>query len=419
MTRGAQDGQELLRVAEGQSRRSAWQPCEVLIPKGFVSHVANVGIKDDTLDFMLVASKEPASAAGVFTRNRFAGPCVALSRANVAGGRLSAIVAVSKNANVAVGDAGRQDAEAVVAAVASLLGVEQGEVAMAATGVIGRRLPVEKVVGHVSSLAARGSGVGVLGPLDLEAAATAIMTTDTVPKIAARKVRRASEAVVAGIAKGVGMIAPDMATLLAFFFTDALVDASVLDTMFRRVVDATFNCLTIDGDTSTSDSAIVMANGMAGPVGAEELESALGEVALDLVKQIARDGEGATKLLEVRVDGARDHAQARRVARLVADSPLVKTAVHGADPNWGRVAMAVGKAQDDMDIDPDRTVIRFAGQEVYPRRLDERGLASLAERLRGESVTISIDLGCGQASATVWGCDLSAEYVRINADYTT
>jgi len=318
-----------------------------------------------------------------------------------------------------VGDAGRQDAEAVVAAVASLLGVEQGEVAMAATGVIGRRLPVEKVVGHVSSLAARGSGVGVLGPLDLEAAATAIMTTDTVPKIAARKVRRASEAVVAGIAKGVGMIAPDMATLLAFFFTDALVDASVLDTMFRRVVDATFNCLTIDGDTSTSDSAIVMANGMAGPVGAEELESALGEVALDLVKQIARDGEGATKLLEVRVDGARDHAQARRVARLVADSPLVKTAVHGADPNWGRVAMAVGKAQDDMDIDPDRTVIRFAGQEVYPRRLDERGLASLAERLRGESVTISIDLGCGQASATVWGCDLSAEYVRINADYTT
>lgn len=391
-----------------------WQPVEMLSPRGFLGHVANVGIKDETLDFLLVVSEVPSVAAGVFTRNRFAGPCVDISRAHVAGGVLSALVAVSKNANVALGDIGRRDARAVVDAAARLLEVDSVSVAIAATGVIGRRLPVERVTGHLSAMSAAEHKA--LGPLDLLEAARAIMTTDTVPKVASVGV---GNAVVAGIAKGVGMIAPDMATLLAFFFTDAEVSAAALDSMFRRVVAKTFNCLSIDTDTSTSDTALVMANGLAGPVEADALEEALGGVALDLVKQVARDGEGATKLLEVTVEDARDEEQAKRVARLVVDSPLVKTAVHGADPNWGRVAMAVGKAQDDLDIDPERTAIRFAGTEVYPGRVDDAGLARLARSMREDSVSISVSLGCGDASATVWGCDLSAEYVRINADYTT
>jgi glutamate N-acetyltransferase/amino-acid N-acetyltransferase len=251
---------------------------------------------------------------------------------------------------------------------------------------------------------------------DADAVARAIMTTDTHPKVATAACGTAR---VVGVAKGVGMIEPDMATLITLFFTDAEIAAPELDSVFRRVIDRTFNCVSVDTDTSTSDTALILASGAAGPVPAEELERSLGEVALALTKMVARDGEGATKLLEVQVDTARDDDQAKRVAKAIVNSPLVKTAVHGADPNWGRVAMAIGKCSDDTDIDQERVVIRFGGQELYPNRVDGDGLARLSEYLGGDEVVISCSLGIGAGRATVWGCDLSDGYVRINADYTT
>ena len=253
---------------------------------------------------------------------------------------------------------------------------------------------------------------------DAVAVARGMMTTDTVPKVAEAFVGDGPARVV-GVAKGVGMIEPDMATMLAFVFTDASVSPDELDARFRRVVERTFNCVSIDTDTSTSDTAVVLASGAAGDVDGDELEAALGVVAESLTKQIARDGEGAQTLIEVVVDGARDRGQAKRVAKAIVNSPLVKTAVHGADPNWGRVAMAIGKCQDDTDIDQDRVVIRFGDREVYPTPVDDTELASLTEYLRGDDVRIHVSLGTGDAACTVWGCDLTDGYVRINADYTT
>jgi glutamate N-acetyltransferase/amino-acid N-acetyltransferase len=246
------------------------------------------------------------------------------------------------------------------------------------------------------------------------------MTTDTVAKLAAADVQ-GSPARVVGFAKGVGMIEPDMATMIAVVLTDAAVEPADLDAAFRRVVDVTFNRVSVDTDTSTSDTAVVLASGAAGPVAPDAFEAALHEVARSLTRQIAADGEGAETLIEVHVDGARDIAQAARVAKAVVNSPLVKTAVHGADPNWGRVAMAVGKCDgpDDADIDPERVVIRFGSQELYPTQVDDAALAALSDYLRGDEVRIHVTLGTGAAEATVWGCDLTAGYVRINADYTT
>jgi glutamate N-acetyltransferase/amino-acid N-acetyltransferase len=221
------------------------------------------------------------------------------------------------------------------------------------------------------------------------------------------------------MAKGVGMIEPDMATHISLLFTDAELSSGELDVVFRRVVDRTFNCVSIDTDTSTSDSSVIMASGAAGRVDEGAFETALEAVALDLTKQIARDGEGAHSLIEVHVDDARDVAQAKRVAKAVVNSPLVKTAVHGGDPNWGRVAMAIGKCSDDTDIDQDRVTIRFGTTEVYPTVLDDDALAALSDYMRSPDVRIHVSLTTGTDSATVWGCDLSDTYVRFNADYTT
>jgi glutamate N-acetyltransferase/amino-acid N-acetyltransferase len=284
---------------------------------------------------------------------------------------------------------------------------------LASTGVIGRRYPMDRVRAHLRRLAGLARP---FGGRDALAAARAIMTTDTVPKVAEAQ---AGASRVVGIAKGVGMIEPDMATLITLFMTDAEVGGAELDQAFRRVVDRTFNALSIDTDTSTSDTAAIMASGAAGPVPLSDLEAALHAVALSLTRQVARDGEGATTLIEVTVDGAADDAQAKRVAKAIVNSPLVKTAVHGADPNWGRVAMAVGKCSDDTDIEQERVVIRFGAQEVYPRPVDEAGLAALAGYMKGDEVLIHVSLGLGHGAFTVYGCDLSDQYVRINADYTT
>jgi glutamate N-acetyltransferase / amino-acid N-acetyltransferase len=387
-------------------------PSHPPLPRGFTCHVTNVGIKDSTDDFTVVVSDTEAVAAGVFTKSRFAGPSVMVSREHVANGRARAVVVISKNANVATGAEGLANARELAEGVASAVGCSPDEVLVASTGVIGRRYPMDRVRSGLAALRYPFTNRDAL------AVARGIMTTDTVPKIASATVA-SGPAVVVGVAKGVGMIEPDMATLITMLFTDAAVEHDTLEPMFRRVIDRTFNCVSVDTDTSTSDTAVVLANGAAGPVNPNDLEAALYEVALHLTKAVARDGEGAEKLIEVHVDRARDDAQAKRVAKAVVNSPLVKTAVHGADPNWGRVAMAVGKCSDDTDIDPDRVIIRFGDQEVYPRQLDEDGLAELSQHMRSPDVRIEVSLNIAAGQATVWGCDLTDGYVRINADYTT
>jgi glutamate N-acetyltransferase/amino-acid N-acetyltransferase len=384
------------------------------LPGGFGSHVASVGVKDDTDDFVVIAAASPVPAAGVFTRSRFTGPSVTISREHLRDGQARAIVIVAKNANVANGPAGAADAAALVAAVASRLDCASDDVLIASTGVIGRRYPLDRILAGVAQMPARPDGA------DAVDAARAMMTTDTVPKVADARVGDGPARVV-GIAKGVGMIEPDMATMIAVLLTDAEVQSGELDRRFRRVVERTFNCVSIDTDTSTSDTAIVLASGAAGAVDPDELEAALGTVADSLTRQIARDGEGAETLIEVVVDHARDRDQAKRVAKSIVNSPLVKAAVHGADPNWGRVAMAIGKCQDDTDIEQERVVIRFGDREVYPSPVTdaEAVRAELADYLRGDEVLIHVSLGTGTAECTVWGCDLTAGYVRINADYTS
>ena len=380
------------------------------LPLGFHCHVTNIGIKDDSDDFVVVAADRPCAAAGVFTRSRFAGPSVVVSREHVTDRQARAVVVISKNANVATGAEGLANTREVVAGVAAAAGCDPADVLIASTGVIGRQYPMNRVRTGLGAIPSELPGT------DAEAVARGIMTTDTHPKHAAATCGAAR---VVGVAKGVGMIEPDMATLITLFFTDAELPADVLDTVFRRVIDRTFNCVSVDTDTSTSDTAIVLASGAAGPVDVDEFEHALHQVAQALTLMVARDGEGATKLLEVRVSGARDDVQAKRVAKAIVNSPLVKTAVHGADPNWGRVAMAIGKCSDDTDIVEDRVVIRFGTQEVFPTPVDATGLDALAAYMRGDTVVIDCSLGVAAGTATVWGCDLSDGYVRINADYTT
>ena len=384
----------------------------ISLPQGFRAHVTNVGIKDATDDFTLVVADAPCAAAGLFTQSRFAGPSVLVSREHVASGKAFGVVVISKNANVATGEEGMNNAREVVAGVARTLGCNESEILIASTGVIGRQYPMDNVRSGLAALPAQPQGTSA------DDVARGIMTTDTVSKVAQCEVA-GSGARVVGVAKGVGMIEPNMATLITLIFTDAEISSPDLQTMFQRVISRTFNCVSVDTDTSTSDTAIVLASGKAGKADLAALENALFDVALSLTKQVARDGEGAEKLIEVCVDNARDYEQAKTVAKAIVNSPLVKTAVHGADPNWGRVAMAVGKCSQYTDIDQASVIIGFGTQEVYPRQIGADDLSALSTYMKGADVRIHVALNTGSESATVWGCDLTAGYVRINADYTT
>ena len=383
----------------------------ISLPLGFHSYVANIGVKDDSQDFTLVEADSLCSSAGVFTQSRFAGPSVTVSQTHLKDLSARAIVVISKNANVANGPDGLSDALEVVQGVAKALNCDPHDVLIASTGVIGRRYPIERIRTGLAAIPAAITGN------DAVAVAQGIMTTDTVHKIAEATIAGSSARIV-GVAKGVGMIEPNMATLITMMFTDADVSNEKLDVIFRRVINKTFNCVSIDTDTSTSDTATIMASGASGAVDDMAFENALYEVALSLTKQVARDGEGAETLIEVCVDSAATDEQAKRVAKAIVNSPLVKTAVHGADPNWGRVAMAVGKC-NDTNINQDDVVIRFGAQEVYPHPVSESGLTQLSEYMKGSDVLIHVSLNNGTSSATVWGCDLTDGYVRINADYTT
>ncbi|GAA0395559.1 MULTISPECIES: bifunctional glutamate N-acetyltransferase/amino-acid acetyltransferase ArgJ [Micromonospora] len=382
---------------------------DVAAPRGFRALVGNVGLREDGDDFTALVSDVPAVSAAVFTRSRFAGPSVLLSRS----ARTSAargVVVLARNANVATGDEGMANAREIQATVAAAIGLEADELLIASTGVIGRQYPMPRLREHLAELR------WPFPPADFDRVANAIMTTDTHPKVVRA---RCGEATIVGVAKGVGMIEPNMATLLTFFCTDAEIGSDDLDRVFRAVIDRTFNAVSIDTDTSTSDTAAIFANGLAGPVDVDEFAESLRTCALELVQMVARDGEGASKLIEVRVTGARDDDQAKRVGKAIVNSPLVKTAVHGADPNWGRVAMAVGKCEDDDDIRPDRVRIGFGGLAVYPTAATDEVLRLLEEHLRRDHVVIEVDLGIAAGSFVVYGCDLTEGYIRINADYTT
>ncbi|MFN6498167.1 MAG: bifunctional glutamate N-acetyltransferase/amino-acid acetyltransferase ArgJ [Nostoc sp. DedQUE01] len=379
-------------------------------PQGFSAFITNLGIRDATDDFVLIKSEVPCVADGVFTQSLFAGPSVTISRDNLKDSQAQAIVVISKNANVANGSVGIADAQEILQLVAAETGIAAHNIVIASTGVIGRRYPIEKIRVGLSGLGKK------LTTADFDAAARGIMTTDTVAKLATRQIGNAK---LVGIAKGVGMIEPNMATLLTFFFTDAAIEANSLRWIFRSTIDKTFNCLSVDTDTSTSDSAVILANGLAGEVPQADFANALQEVAHELVLKIAQDAEGATKIIQVTVDSAINYAQAKKVAKAIVNSPLVKTAVYGADPNWGRVAMAIGKCETEQQINPEKVVIRFDNVKVYPDSLTEENLEQLRQIMSKDKVDIHVSLNIGDASATVWGCDLTEGYIEINGKYST
>jgi glutamate N-acetyltransferase/amino-acid N-acetyltransferase len=389
---------------------------------GFRFAGVRCGIKRRGPDLALLVSDTPASAAGVFTQSTVPSAPVVISRRRLASGRARAIVANSGVSNVAMGAAGLRAAERMSALAAEALGIRPAEVLCASTGVIGMPLPLDKIrIGiERASLSLATDG--------LPRAARAIMTTDTRPKLAGATFRTgARRSAVAGIAKGSGMIEPRMATMLAFLASDAAVSPAFLRRLWREVADETFNRVTVDGETSTSDSAVILANGAAGGAvirsaaspGAGALRAALLEVAGELARALAKDGEGATKLVTVDVAGAATAAEAERAARRIANSLLVKTALFGGDPNWGRILQTVGAGRVRLDLR--RAEVRLGGVPVF-RRGASTGVAARARagrRMQAPEVAIEVKLGAGRGRCRIWTCDLSYEYVRINADYTT
>jgi glutamate N-acetyltransferase/amino-acid N-acetyltransferase len=398
-------------------------PAPIVSVPGFRASGVACGIKKSgAADLALIVSDAPAAVAGVFTRSTFVGAPVEVSRARARNGRARAVVVNSGCSNVAMGERGLRDARAMAAAAARELGLRESQVLVASTGVIGQPLPLDKIRSGIA-VAARELTADGLG-----AASRAIMTTDTFPKQAAARARIGGRtARVAGICKGSGMIQPDMATMLAFVVTDAGVTPPALRAIWRAVADATFNRVTVDGESSTSDTALCFANGLAGnaPIArasgrdAAALRGALESVASELAQALARDGEGATKLVTVDVRGAASAAEAERAARRIANSMLVKTAIFGGDPNWGRILQTVGAGRVKIDaphcrVKLGRVAIFERGASAGPAARERAALA-----LKKSEIPIEVVLGRGPGRARIWTCDLSYDYVRINAEYTT
>jgi glutamate N-acetyltransferase/amino-acid N-acetyltransferase len=398
-----------------------YEPVEggVTAPKGFTAAAVSAGLKKSGRpDVALVAAARAVPAAAVFTTNLVAAAPVVVSREHITHGVARAAITNAGNANACTGEQGLADALAMTEATAEALGCGAWEVIVASTGVIGVPLPVERVLPAIGEAVAS---------LDAEAggdAAEAIMTTDTFPKQAAVAVTVGDRVfTVGGMAKGSGMIKPNMATMLAYVTTDAPLTSEACDAALRAAVGRTFNRITVDSDTSTNDMCVLMASGEAGGDSIGPSDEAFGAVAQavhmvcgELARMIVRDGEGATKFVEVTVRGARSETDAELAAFAIADSPLCKTAIFGGDANWGRVAMAIGKS--GAYVDPDAFDVVFAGVPTCRAGtalpFDE---ATAAEALSHRDVDISVDLNVGEHSATVWTCDLTYDYVRINGDY--
>jgi glutamate N-acetyltransferase/amino-acid N-acetyltransferase len=397
----------------------------ICAPRGFRAGTAAAGIRGDgdmsRDDIMVVMSDRPCAGAGVFTRNLVKAAPVVISQLTLRRGTpIHAVVANAGNANACTGAQGLRDALRMCALAAGALGRDPVEVLVCSTGVIGRPLPMERVSEGLRAAArslSRDAG---------EAAARAIMTTDTVPKTAGAVFTvDGAEHRVGGMAKGAGMIHPDMATLLAVVTTDADVAAPDLQSLLGEVAASSFNSITVDGDTSTNDTLFALANGAAGgpalrpgDAGFAALRQAFLGVCESLAEQVIADAEGATKHFRVSVSGGRDDAEAHLAARTVAVSPLVKTAMHGADPNWGRIVMALGRSGARFSLD--RVRVAIAGITVFERGAPiDTDLSAVVDALRQPQSEIDVDLGAGEGRGHAWGCDLTAGYVRINAEYTT
>ncbi|MFI5399886.1 MAG: bifunctional glutamate N-acetyltransferase/amino-acid acetyltransferase ArgJ [SAR324 cluster bacterium] len=387
----------------------------LLSVRGFRFLGRNIGIGDHTLDFAVACADRPCAAAGVFTRNNFPGAPVIVGREHLASGRLQALVINSKNANAATGSRGVNDARRTCRALGEALGVDERLVLPSSTGVIGVALPVEKI--ERACREAAGQLASGIEPLLLFA--RAIMTTDTRPKAVSVKVGNAT---LTAVAKGAGMIEPNLATMLAYFFTDAELHPVALKALLSDAVERSFNRMSVDTDTSTSDTVVVLANGLAGKVDAKAFAAALTEAAIYLAREIARDGEGATKLIELSVTEAPSQPAALACAKSVINSPLVKTAIYGADPNWGRFVMAIGKVFAYPVPLAGLSITFGAGADALTITADSQPpetLRRISEYLRYPEVHIRIGLGAGSASETVWGCDLTEGYVKENAFYTS
>jgi glutamate N-acetyltransferase / amino-acid N-acetyltransferase len=386
--------------------------------KGFLASGVHAGLKDEGLDLGMICSEAPATAAAVFTSNRVKAAPVLLAMEKIASGRCRCVIVNSGNANCCVGPSGMEAARRMSAAAAGELGIGEDLVIPASTGVIGRKLPIEKIEAAVPALA-RSLSPGGMGDF-----AKSIMTTDTRPKITFAKGDIDGKTFwVAGAAKGSGMIHPDMATMLCFVCSDIDIPATLLKESLQKGAAASFNRITVDGDTSTNDMALTLANGMSGarvesPSDLKRFRNALDAVLLDLAQKIVEDGEGASKMAEIIVKGARSDREARAAADAVAGSSLVKTAFAGQDPNWGRIMAALGRSGAQMD--PDRIDIYF---DDVPVARNGAGLGDEAEKqaaavLEKRAFSISANLNMGSGRASVFTCDLTAEYVAINADYT-
>jgi glutamate N-acetyltransferase / amino-acid N-acetyltransferase len=394
----------------------------VTSPKGFYAGATYAGIKkkfQDTLDLSILYSEVTCAAAAVFTTNKIKAAPVILDQTKLQQyGKARAVIINAGCANACTGEPGMADAITTANLVGKSLGISSDEVMVASTGVIGVRLPMDKIEDGIGRIALSREGGHDL--------TRAIMTTDTKPKEIAVKVKSGHvEFIIGGTAKGAGMIHPNMATMLGFITTDAAVDTGFLSLSLKKAVEDSFNMVSVDGDTSTNDTVLFLANGLAGnsPISGESplstaFQQALDQVCLYLAKCIARDGEGASRMIEIVVNGAKDMHDARLAARTIATSPLVKTAVHGCDPNWGRIIAAAGRS--GADIVPEKSDVYIGDmcllKSGLPLPFDKKAAAALLDR---SEVSLRGDLNLGKSSSTAWGCDLSEGYVVINAEYTT
>jgi len=405
-----------LRGARGMVKSTS----KISVP-GFLANGVSVGIKGgEKKDLGLIYSTVPAKVAALFTKNTFKAAPVLIDAERIKRGIAQAIITNSGCANAATGKEGMVDSLAVSAATARQLKIPEEHILVCSTGVIGKRLPVKKIETGIGKLV---KGLNEFGIEDAEAA---MMTTDKYPKIAIRKgIVGAKDITICGIAKGAGMIEPNMATLLTYVMTDALIDAKALNTVFHQVIDSTFNSISVDGCMSTNDTAIILANGLAGNNPLERAQARLQrfremltDVLAELSSAVVKDGEGATKFITIDVDGAKSKSDARRVAYAIANSNLVKTAFFGEDPNWGRIIAAIGSS--GIPLEKEKISLSIGNQTVFAQDTPANiSPSKLKEIFQGSKIEIRVGLGGGDKSYSVYTSDLSYDYVKINAAYST